>query len=38
MIYPSFLKANDKVVILSPSGKIEAQWVEGLKQVLEEYG
>ena len=38
MIYPSPLKANDKVVILSPSGKIEAQWVEGLKQVLEEYG
>ena len=38
MIYPSFLKANDKVVILSPSGKIEAQWVEGLKEVLESYG
>lgn len=38
MIYPSFLKANDKVVILSPSGKIEAQWVEGLKAVLESYG
>ena len=38
MIYPSFLKANDKVVILSPSGKIETQWVEGLKQVLESYG
>ena len=38
MIYPSFLKHGDKVVILSPSGKIEAQWVEGLKQVLEEYG
>ena len=38
MIYPSFLKANDKVVILSPSGKIEAQLVEGLKAVLESYG
>ena len=38
MIYPSFLKANDKVVILSPSGKIEAQWVEGLKAVLASYG
>ena len=38
MIYPSPLKANDKVVILSPSGKIEAQWVEGLKQVLEDHG
>lgn len=38
MIYPSFLKTNDKVVILSPSGKIEAQWVEGLKAVLESYG
>ena len=38
MIYPSFLKANDKVVILSPSGKTEAQWVEGLKAVLESYG
>ena len=38
MIYPSFLKANDKVVILSPSGKIEAQWVEGLKELLESYG
>ncbi len=38
MIYPSFLKANDKVVILSPSGKIEAQWVEGLKAMLESYG
>lgn len=38
MIIPEFLKPNDKVVILSPSGKIEAQWVEGLKQVLEEYG
>ena len=38
MIYPSPLKANDKVVILSPSGKIEAQWVEGLKQVLDDHG
>ena len=38
MIYPSFLKANDKVVILSPSGKIETQWVEGLKAMLESYG
>ena len=38
MIIPEFLKPNDRVVILSPSGKIEAQWVEGLKQVLEEYG
>lgn len=38
MIFPTPLKANDKVVILSPSGKIEAQWVEGLKQVLEGYG
>ena len=38
MIYPSFLKHGDKVVILSPSGKIEAQWVEGLKAVLESYG
>ena len=38
MIFPRPLKANDKVVILSPSGKIEAQWVEGLKQVLELYG
>lgn len=38
MIYPSPLKVNDKVVILSPSGKIEAQWVEGLKQVLEDHG
>ncbi len=38
MIYPKFLKPNDKVVILSPSGKIEAQWVEGLKEVLESYG
>lgn len=38
MIYPSFLKANDKVVILSPSGKTEAQWVEGLKELLESYG
>ena len=26
------------MVILSPSGKIEAQWVEGLKEVLESYG
>ena len=38
MINPRFLKPNDKVVILSPSGKIEAQWVEGLKEVLESYG
>lgn len=38
MIYPSFLKHGDKVVILSPSGKIETQWVEGLKAVLESYG
>lgn len=38
MIFPTPLKANDKVVILSPSGKIEAQWVEGLKQELEGYG
>ena len=38
MKIPRRLKPNDKVVILSPSGKIEAQWVEGLKQVLEEYG
>ena len=38
MKIPRLLKPNDKVVILSPSGKIEAQWVEGLKQVLEEYG
>ena len=38
MIFPRPLKANDKVVILSPSGKIEAQWVEGLKQMLELYG
>ena len=38
MIYPSFLKANDKAVILSPSGKIESQWVEGLKAMLESYG
>ena len=38
MIYPSFLKANDKAVILSPSGKIESQWVEGLKALLESYG
>lgn len=38
MITPRYLKQNDKVVILSPSGKIEAQWVEGLKAVLESYG
>lgn len=38
MKIPRLLKPNDKVVILSPSGKIESQWVEGLKQVLEEYG
>jgi muramoyltetrapeptide carboxypeptidase len=38
MITPRYLKQNDKVVILSPSGKIEAQWVEGLKEVLESYG
>lgn len=38
MIIPEYLKQNDKVVILSPSGKIEAQWVEGLKAVLESYG
>ncbi len=38
MNYPKYLKQNDKVVILSPSGKIEAQWVEGLKEVLESYG
>jgi muramoyltetrapeptide carboxypeptidase len=38
MITPRFLKPNDKVVILSPSGKIESQWVEGLKEVLESYG
>ena len=38
MITPRFLKQNDKVVILSPSGKIEAQWVEGLKEVLKSYG
>lgn len=38
MIFPRPLKANDKVVILSPSGKIEAQWVEGLKELLESYG
>ena len=38
MIHPRFLKPNDKVVILSPSGKIESQWVEGLKEVLESYG
>ena len=37
MIQPRFLKPNDKVVILSPSGKIESQWVEGLKEVLESY-
>lgn len=38
MNYPKYLKQNDKVVILSPSGKIEAQWVEGLKELLESYG
>jgi muramoyltetrapeptide carboxypeptidase len=38
MNYPKYLKQNDKVVILSPSGKIETQWVEGLKAVLESYG
>ena len=38
MKYPRPLKLNDKVVILSPSGKIEAQWVEGLKELLESYG
>ncbi len=38
MIIPRYLKQNDKVVILSPSGKIDAQWVEGLKEVLESYG
>lgn len=38
MKYPRPLKPNDKVVILSPSGKIEAQWVEGLKELLESYG
>ena len=38
MKYPRLLKLNDKVVILSPSGKIEAQWVEGLKELLESYG
>ena len=38
MIIPEFLKPSDRVVILSPSGKIEAQWVEGLKHVLEGYG
>lgn len=38
MITPRFLKQNDKVVILSPSGKIEEKWVEGLKAVLESYG
>ncbi len=38
MKLPKFLKPADKVVILSPSGKIEAQWVEGLKETLESYG
>ena len=38
MNYPKYLKQNDKVVILSPSGKIEEQWVEGLKEVLKSYG
>lgn len=38
MIIPEYLKQNDKVVILSPSGKIDSQWVEGLKEVLESYG
>lgn len=38
MIYPSKLRLNDKVVILSPSGKIDAQLVEELKDVLTLYG
>lgn len=38
MIYPDFLKQSDKVVILSPSGNIEAKWVEGLTNVLTSYG
>lgn len=38
MIYPDFLKQSDKVVILSPSGSIEAKWVEGLTNVLTSYG
>ena len=37
MKIPRLLKPNDKVVILSPSGKIEPQWIEGLKKELTSY-
>lgn len=37
MKIPRLLKPNDKVVILSPSGKIEPQWIEGLKKELTWY-
>ena len=36
--FPPFLQAGDKVAIVSPSGKIDTQLVEGAKQRLESWG
>ena len=35
---PPFLKLNDKVVILSPSGNISAEYVHNTKNILQEWG
>ena len=36
--FPPYLKENDKVIILSPSSKIDKQFIEGAKNRLESWG
>lgn len=38
LIFPPFLREDDKVVIISPSGKIDKSLLEGMKKRLEEWG
>lgn len=38
MIYPSYLTLKDKVIIVSPSGSIETQYIDGAITLLEQWG
>ncbi|NDV57635.1 LD-carboxypeptidase [Bacteroides sp. 519] len=38
LIFPPFLQQGDKVIIVSPSGKIDKMILKGMKKKLEEWG
>lgn len=37
-IYPPILKRGDKAIIISPSGSVDLQYIEGACQVLQDWG